>query len=136
MSSSAAARVFNGCRALFAPAKGASASASSVKKKATTAVKKPRPKSPPKPRPSNPNRSYGIFKVGPISPALAGLLGSSQASRTDAVRQIWSYIKTHNLQNPQNKREIICDEKLKAIFDGKDVVGFLEIGKLLSRHFV
>lgn len=40
------------------------------------------------------------------------------------------------VQNPTNKREIFCDEKLKSIFDGKDKVGFLEIGKLLSRHFV
>ncbi|KAJ0014476.1 hypothetical protein Pint_20829 [Pistacia integerrima] len=39
-------------------------------------------------------------------------------------------------ENPQNKREIICDAKLKAIFNGKDTVGFLEIGKLLSPHFV
>ncbi|KAK1584596.1 hypothetical protein Q3G72_034314 [Acer saccharum] len=137
-SSSAAARVFNGCRALFAPAKAAStsASAATAKKKAGTPAKKPRTKSPPKPRESNPNRTSGIFKVGPVSPALASLLGATESSRADSVRQIWSYIKTHNLQNPQNKREIICDAKLKAIFDGKDVVGFLEIGKLLTRHFV
>ncbi|THG10520.1 hypothetical protein TEA_004149 [Camellia sinensis var. sinensis] len=38
--------------------------------------------------------------------------------------------------NPQNKKEIICDEKLKTIFDGKDKVGFLEIAKLLKPHFV
>lgn len=40
------------------------------------------------------------------------------------------------LQNPTDKKEIFCDEKLKTIFDGKEKVGFLEIGKLLSRHFV
>lgn len=40
------------------------------------------------------------------------------------------------LQNPADKREIFCDEKLKQIFDGKDKVGFLEITKLLSPHFV
>lgn len=40
------------------------------------------------------------------------------------------------LQNPANKREIICDDKLKTIFDGKDRVGFLEIAKLLAPHFV
>ena len=40
------------------------------------------------------------------------------------------------LQNPADKREIFCDEKLKALFSGKDKVGFLEIGKLLSLHFV
>ncbi|KAL9993901.1 putative transcription regulator SWI/SNF-BAF60b family [Helianthus debilis subsp. tardiflorus] len=38
--------------------------------------------------------------------------------------------------NPTNKKEIICDEKLKTIFDGKDRVGFLEIAKLLAPHFV
>ena len=40
------------------------------------------------------------------------------------------------VQNPMNKREIICDEKLKTIFEGKDKVGFLEIAKLLAPHFV
>lgn len=40
------------------------------------------------------------------------------------------------VQNPENKREIICDEKLKTIFDGRDRVGFLEIAKLLAPHFV
>lgn len=40
------------------------------------------------------------------------------------------------LQNPADKREIYCDDKLKTIFEGKDKVGFLEIGKLLSGHFV
>ncbi|THG00903.1 hypothetical protein TEA_015279 [Camellia sinensis var. sinensis] len=44
------------------------------------------------------------------------------------------YVKTWI--NPTNKREICCDERLKTLFEGKDKVGFLEIGKLLSRHFV
>lgn len=39
------------------------------------------------------------------------------------------------LQNPTNKKEIICDAKLKVLFDGRDKVGFLDIGKLLSAHF-
>ncbi|KAJ0099558.1 hypothetical protein Patl1_22245 [Pistacia atlantica] len=39
-------------------------------------------------------------------------------------------------KNPANKREIRCDEKLKSIFNGRDTVGFLEIAKLLSQHFV
>lgn len=39
-------------------------------------------------------------------------------------------------QNPSDKREIFCDAKLKKLFNGKDKVGFLEIAKLLSPHFV
>ncbi|KAI3683103.1 hypothetical protein L1987_83603 [Smallanthus sonchifolius] len=72
----------------------------------------------------------------PISPALSHFLGVSESARTDAVKKIWEYIKSNELQNPTNKKEIICDEKLKTIFDGKDRVGFLEIAKLLAPHFV
>lgn len=36
----------------------------------------------------------------------------------------------------QQQEGDLCDEKLKAIFDGKEKIGFLEIGKLLTRHFV
>ncbi|XP_049377183.1 upstream activation factor subunit UAF30-like [Solanum stenotomum] len=80
-------------------------------------------------------RSKGILKPQPISPALQNFVGTSEISRTDAVKKIWDYIKTNNLQNPANKKEINCDDKLKTIFAGKDKVGFLEIAKLLSFHF-
>lgn len=40
------------------------------------------------------------------------------------------------LQNPANKREINCDDKLKSLFAGKDKVGMMEIAKLLSPHFI
>ncbi|CAI9755521.1 unnamed protein product [Fraxinus pennsylvanica] len=62
----------------------------------------------------------GILKVQNVSPALAKFIGSSEASRSGAVKKIWEYVKSHNLQNPDNKREIYCDDTLKTIFDGKD----------------
>ncbi|XP_043716861.1 protein TRI1-like [Telopea speciosissima] len=115
--------VFRGCQALMAAAKAARASVATSSEVAA-------------PKPRAPSRSGGIFKVTPVSPAMSKFLGVSEASRTDAVKKVWEYIKLRNLQNPTNKREIRCDEKLKTIFDGKDMVGFLEIGKLLSPHFV
>lgn len=81
-------------------------------------------------------RPVGILKPMPVSPALGAFLGVSEASRTDVVKKVWQHIKLHNLQNPENKKEIFCDEKLKKLFDGKDKVGFLEIAKLLTPHFV
>ncbi|XP_055820891.1 protein TRI1-like [Solanum dulcamara] len=80
-------------------------------------------------------RPTGILKPQPVSPALGSFLGTKEASRADAVKKVWEYIKTQNLQNPANKREIHCDDKLKTIFDGKDKVGFLEIARLLTQHF-
>ncbi|KAL4325870.1 hypothetical protein GQ457_11G020320 [Hibiscus cannabinus] len=67
---------------------------------------------------------------------LGKFLGASEASRTGTIKKVWEYIKRHNLQNPANKKEIICDDKLKTIFDGKDTVGMFEVTKYLSPHFV
>ncbi|XP_022155717.1 uncharacterized protein LOC111022777 [Momordica charantia] len=44
------------------------------------------------------NRSSGIFKPVQVSPALGSFLGMSETSRSEAVKQIWSYIKLNNLQ--------------------------------------
>ncbi|XP_038877222.1 upstream activation factor subunit UAF30 [Benincasa hispida] len=143
-------RVFRACRALLAPSKSSATVAATAAKSNTTS--KPKPKSKVKTPPTSDTadvsatpkpkikreitRPTGILKVTQVSPALSNFLGVSEASRIDAVKQIWSYIKLHNLQNPANKREIYCDDKLKAIFEGREKVGFLEIGKLLAHHFV
>ncbi|CAI9094990.1 OLC1v1030839C1 [Oldenlandia corymbosa var. corymbosa] len=117
-----ASRVFgNGCRRLMAAAKTSVASSAGASKGAGGAKK--------------PAVARGILKPQPVSPSLGQFLGASEASRTEAVKKIWDYVKSHNLQNPENKREIFCDEKLKMIFEGKDTVGFTEIAKLLSKHF-
>ncbi|MCD7457540.1 hypothetical protein HAX54_035379 [Datura stramonium] len=112
-------RVFgNYCRTLMAASKSSAAAPAPA---TATATEKPRYK--------------GILKPLPISPALGKFVGTSEISRTGAVKKVWDYIKTNNLQNPANKKEINCDDKLKTIFAGKDKVGFLEIAKLLSNHF-
>jgi chromatin remodeling complex protein RSC6 len=50
------------------------------------------------------------------------------------VSKIWEYIKKNNLQNPQNKREIVADAKLKPVFGGKDRVSMFEMNKHLAQH--
>ncbi|KFK44945.1 hypothetical protein AALP_AA1G323100 [Arabis alpina] len=77
----------------------------------------------------------GILKLVRVSPPLASFSGETELSRATAVKKVWEYVKLHNLQNPLNKREIQCDDKLKAIFAGKDTVGITEVMKLLSPHF-
>ncbi|KAH7866321.1 hypothetical protein Vadar_018799 [Vaccinium darrowii] len=79
----------------------------------------------------------GIMKPRRVSPEMQAFLGGvSEIARTQALKEIWAYIKQHNLQDPQNKKVIVCDEKLKKIFAGKEQVGFLEIGGLISPHFL
>ncbi|KAI4327894.1 hypothetical protein L6164_020305 [Bauhinia variegata] len=118
----APAKVFGVCsRALMAAAKGAASGGGTAAKAAATA---------------KPRQNMALQKPVPVSSQLGKFLGASQASRSEAVKKVWEHVKLHNLQNPSNKKEIFCDEKLKTIFDGKDSVGFTEIAKLLSKHFV
>ncbi|XP_060168118.1 uncharacterized protein LOC132598964 [Lycium barbarum] len=79
----------------------------------------------------------GIMKPKRVSPEMQAFLGGmSEIPRTQALKLIWAHIKGNSLQDPQNKKVIICDDKLKTIFDGKERVGFLEIAGLISPHFL
>lgn len=69
-----------------------------------------------------------------LSPELEAVVGKSPMPRTEVVKQLWVYIKKNNLQNPANKRNILADEKLKAIFGGKGEVTMFEMTKLVSAH--
>lgn len=46
---------------------------------------------------------------------------------------MWEYIKAHKLQNPDDGREILADDKLKKVF-GKDKVTMFEMNKFLAQH--
>ena len=72
----------------------------------------------------------------PLTPSseLAAVVGSGQLSRGEVVSKTWDYIKKNKLQNPQNKREIMADAKLKPIFGGKDSVSMFEMNKHLAGH--
>ena len=80
-------------------------------------------------------RGTGLKKPVDISPALQQFLGTQQSSRADTMKLVWDYIKRHDLQSANDRRLIVCDEKLKDIL-GKDEVNFLEIAGLLNPHFL
>ncbi|MBU0660748.1 SWIB/MDM2 domain-containing protein [Patescibacteria group bacterium] len=68
-----------------------------------------------------------------LSPELEAVIGKGPTPRTQVVKKIWEYIKKHNLQNPENKRNIFADDLLRPIF-GKDEVTMFEMTKLVSGH--
>ena len=69
-----------------------------------------------------------------LSAELEEVVGKGPMSRGQVVKQIWVYIKKHDLQNPQNKRNILADDKLKPLFGGKSEVTMFEMTKLVSGH--
>lgn len=74
-------------------------------------------------------------QMRPVKPSreLAVITGEAPLPRTEVVRKVWDHIKENKLQNPSNKREIVADDELRAVF-GKDRVTMFEMNKHLSRH--
>jgi len=71
----------------------------------------------------------------PLQPSkeLAAVVGAEPLPRGEVVSKVWDYIKKHDLQNPQNRREILADDKLEAVF-GKKKVTMFEMNKYLAQH--
>jgi upstream activation factor subunit UAF30 len=67
------------------------------------------------------------------SPELAAVVGAGPLPRGEVVSKMWDYIRKNNLQNPENRREILADDKLKKVF-GKNKVTMFEMNKHLAQH--
>ena len=79
-----------------------------------------------------PNAAF--MKPLAVSDELAAVVGKGPLPRTEVVKKLWVYIKKNNLQDPKNKRDIIADAALKAVFGGKAKVNMFEMTKLVSKH--
>jgi chromatin remodeling complex protein RSC6 len=82
----------------------------------------------------------GFAKPCKISDELCDFIGISRGteqSRTDITRYINSYVKQHNLNNPENRREFFPDKKLKSILNVKDgeKVTYFVLQRLIAHHF-
>jgi len=75
-----------------------------------------------------------FMKPMTLSAELEAVIGSGPLPRSEVVKKLWAYIKAKDLQNPANKRNILADDKLKAVFGGKGEVTMFEMTKLVSKH--
>jgi len=79
--------------------------------------KPPKGKGKTKKAPTKRKGGTGLTVVKEISDELAAFLGKGKTmARTEVVKGLWAYIKANNLQNPEDKREIILDDKMKSLF--------------------
>ncbi|WP_047218931.1 MULTISPECIES: DNA topoisomerase III [Delftia] len=101
-----------------APAKKAPAKKAAAKTTAKTATKTAR-------KPA----------AGTLQPsaALAAVIGEGTVARTEVVKKLWEYVKAQNLQDPNDKRVIRADDKLRPVF-GKDSVNMFELAGIVGKH--
>jgi len=71
-----------------------------------------------------------------LSAELEEITGESILPRPQVVSKIWDYIKANNLQNPNDKREILCDDKLKAVMKGKNKVTMFNMNQFITHHLI
>ncbi len=81
------------------------------------------------PRKANP----ALLKPLNLSAELEAVVGKGPMARSQVVKKLWEYIKKHDLQNPENKRNIFADDLLMPLF-GKKEVNMFEMTKLVSPH--
>lgn len=96
--------------------------------------------------PSTAPQNTGLLKPVRVSPEIAQFFSWSQAdlrSRVNVTAAVWNYIKTHSLQDTENKKYILInkDAKLAALlrYDPKvhtEPVTYCTLQKFLKVHFV
>jgi DNA topoisomerase-1 len=75
-----------------------------------------------------------IMAASKLSPELADVVGVPELSRGDAMKHLWDYIKTHKLQNSENKRIITPDEKLAKLFGSSEPIDMFKMAGIISKH--
>ncbi|KAL8127365.1 uncharacterized protein LOC141721341 [Apium graveolens] len=77
----------------------------------------------------------GLNKLCGVSPLLQPIVGQATLPRTEIVKQLWIYIRKNNLQDPSNKRKIICNDELRLVFE-TDSTDMFRMNKLLAKHII
>ena len=65
--------------------------------------------------------------------ALAAVVGSQPLPRTELTKKLWNTSASTSSRTLPRRRDQ-CDDKLKAVFDGKAKVSMFEMTKLVSGH--
>ena len=83
----------------------------------------------------------GFVKPTPISDALAAFLkkpAGTQMARTEVTREINTYIRAHNLQDPANGRKINPDAPLRKLLnvEKNGELTYFNLQRYMSPHFI
>jgi upstream activation factor subunit UAF30 len=74
--------------------------------------------------------------MAPMCPsdALGAVIGSKPMPRTQVVKKLWAYIKSHKLQDKKNKRMINPDAKLAKVFGSAKGMNMFAMMKVLKKN--
>ena len=76
----------------------------------------------------------GFNKEFNLSSALSDVIGINKDSRPQVVKKLHTYFKENNCKDPKDGRVILCDEKLKKVFNNRKSVTMFSMNKYISSH--
>ena len=88
------------------------------------------------------NKSPGGFtKPAPLSTVMCTFLEvpeGTELPRTEVTRRVNTYVKANNLQNPENKKEILADDRLRTLLylKSNDVLTYFNLQRFMKVHFL
>lgn len=69
-----------------------------------------------------------------LSEQLQAIVGPGPMPRSQVTKLLWEYIKKNRLQNPDNKRQILPDEKLSLVLGTSAPTDMFKMSALISKH--
>jgi chromatin remodeling complex protein RSC6 len=85
-------------------------------------------------KPKKEKKASAFMKPMRISDDLAAVIGQGPMARTEVAKKLWEYIKKHKLQDPQNKRTIVPDQKLAKVFGSSQPINMFKMTSKVSAH--
>ncbi|XP_059169308.1 uncharacterized protein LOC131951059 [Physella acuta] len=61
------------------------------------------------------------FRPCHLSDQLAAVVGKNEMPRLEVVKTLWSIVKERNLQDPNDKKYMLCDEQMEHLFGSKRI---------------
>jgi hypothetical protein len=59
-----------------------------------------------------------------------------EGTEKEILMAVWQYIKANRLQDPNNRKLLICDSSFQMLFEGKPTVNLAELHTLIEKHLL
>jgi chromatin remodeling complex protein RSC6 len=79
-------------------------------------------------------KNSAFMKPIQVSETLAEIVGHGPMARTEVTKKLWDYIKKHKLQDPNNKRNIVPDQKLAKVLGSNQPIDMFKMTSKVAKH--
>lgn len=79
-------------------------------------------------------KQSAFMKPVQVSETLEEIVGNGPMARTEVTKKLWDYIKKHKLQDANNKRNIVPDQKLSRVLGSTQPIDMFKMTSKISKH--